>query len=136
MKRSCLVLSLCLFFIMPVTGLALDKEDVTLNGSFVWARDDGDRTGDLKAVFTPGEEHDWSVAFHFIWEDEDHVYLGTANGNLESGALSGTAQSDSEDRQISFRFEGEFQNGTFNGSHGWINKDGSLERGGTLTLAK
>ena len=136
MKRSYLLLGLCLFSTLPVAGFALDQEDVTLNGSFVWARDDGDRTGDLRAVFTPSKEHDWSVAFHFIWEDEDHVYLGTANGNLESGSLSGTAQSDGEERKLSFRFQGEFENGTFSGSHGWINKDGSLEHGGTLTLAK
>lgn len=136
MKQLALPLCLLLFPILPLAGPAFGDQEVTLTGSFVWARTDGDRTGDLEAVFTPSEEHDWTVAFHFVWEDKDHVYLGTADGNLETGTLRGTAEHLAEDRVITFRFEGEFDEGTFQGSHGWLKDDGTLEHGGTLTLSR
>lgn len=119
---------------LVLTGTAVANDDVTLEGSFVWARQDGDRTGDLTAVMTPGGEDEWSVAFHFTWEDEAHVYLGTASGSLSSGPLEGSAENDDDDHKLSFRFSGDFENGTFNGTHGFVTKDGSLKDGGTLTL--
>lgn len=115
--------------------LAVADDDVTLEGSFVWARDDGERTGDLTAILTPSGSSEWSVAFHFIWEDEPHVYLGDASGSLVSGLLEGSAENDDEDHKISFRFKGEFEDGTFNGVHSYVDDDGSLKEVGTLTLS-
>ncbi len=120
---------------LVLTG-AVAADDVTLEGSFVWTRDDGDRTGDLRAVFTPAGDDEWTVAFHFVWEDEPHVYMGTATGNLSSGPLEGTAEGDDENHKISFRFSGEVEDGTFTGTHGYITGDGSLKQAGTLTLAR
>lgn len=122
--------------ILLAAGPAPADNGVTLEGSFVWTRDDGESTGDLTAVLTPGDENDWDVAFHFVWEDEAHTYLGTANGSLDAGSLSGTAESDNEDNKTTFRFKGEFENGEFNGTHGWVNKEGELEEAGHLTLAR
>lgn len=120
---------------LALTGTAVADDDITLEGSFVWARNDGDRTGDLTAVMTPDGDNEWSVTFHFTWEEEDHVYLGTANGNLGSGSLTGTAKNDDDEHKMSFRFSGEFEDGTFTGTHGFVTEDGSLKEGGTLTLA-
>ncbi len=123
---------------LAFTGAAVASDEVTLEGSFIWARSDGDRTGDLTAIMTPEGEggEKWSVAFHFVWEDEDHVYLGTASGGLEEGPLKGTAEGDEPDHKISFRFSGDFEDGTFTGTHGFVQEDGTLKDGGSLTLAK
>ena len=118
-----------------VTGTAVAANEVTLEGSFVWSRDDGDRTGPLTAVMTPDGDNQWKVAFHFTWEDEPHTYLGQATGTLGSGALEGTAKGDNPDREMNFRFRGEFENGTFNGTHTFVREDGSQRDGGTLTLS-
>lgn len=121
---------------LALSGALVANEDVTLEGSFVWARDEGDISGDLSAVMTPAGENQWSVAFHFVWEDEPHTYLGTASGSLTHGELEGVAESDNEDHKISFRFNGAFEDGTFTGTHGWIKEDGTLETAGTLTLSQ
>ena len=52
---------------------------------------------ELSGVFTPAGKNEWNVAFHFVWEDEPHVYTGTAKGNLKSGDLEGEVESDSEE---------------------------------------
>ena len=93
-------------------GLA-EEEDVTLMGEFVWARDDGDRTGELKAVFTPTGKGEWDVSFQFDWEDGAHVWEGTAQGNLKKGSLKGEVLTDNEERQGTFRFNGKFKDGKF-----------------------
>ncbi len=117
-----------------VGGLAVfASEDVTLNGKFVWVRDDGTSEGDLKAVFTPTGENRWDVAFHFEWEDGPHVYAGTAEGNLRDGKLRGEVLNDSEERPSTFRFEGAFENGVFSGKHAYLD-EGEPKEMGTLTL--
>ncbi len=93
---------------------------ITLTGEYVWARRDGDRPGDIKAVFTPVKEGEWAVAFYFDFRDKAHVYQGTAKGKLDNGALKGTVKNDGKNR--TFRFEGTTTNGTFTGTH--------LEEGG------
>lgn len=122
--------------VLLMGGTASADDTVTLEGSFVWEREDGQSTGDLTAVLTPHQDSGWDVAFHFVWEDEDHTYLGQATGNLDAGPFEGTAENDNPDNKISFRFSGEFEDGTFTGTHGWIKDDGSLERGGRLTLGR
>jgi len=120
---------------LALTGAVAAGENVTLEGQFVWARDDGDIPGDLTAVMTPSGENEWSVAFHFVWEEEDHTYKGTAMGSLDSGELKGNAVSDG-DREMNFRFTGTVEEGTFNGTHGFVNDDGEVRDGGTLTLTR
>jgi|GEM_PF-2206577 len=140
MKRALLaafVLTLC----FPLaTGMASAEEAtaeaaITLEGSFVWARGDGDIPGDLTAIMTPDGEDTWTIAFHFMWEEEPRTYTGTATGSLMDGELKGTALNDNPDRKMQFRFQGAFEDGTFNGTHGFVQEDGSIKDGGTLTLA-
>ncbi|HXV75107.1 MAG TPA: hypothetical protein VD788_02230 [Candidatus Polarisedimenticolaceae bacterium] len=109
-------------------------EAVTLEGGFVWERDDGTSDGALTAVLTPDGDGKWNVAFHFDWEDGAHVYSGTCEGSL-TGNLAGEVQSDNQDNTMNFRFSGKFENGTFNGTHAFITKEGEVKDSGTLTLA-
>ena len=136
MKRLIQLLSVVAVLALAIGGGgAFAEDDVTLEGSFVWARDDGERTGPLTAVMTPAGDDKWDVAFHFTWEDEPHVYLGHATGALGSGPLEGKAESDNPDHLLRFEFSGEFENGTFTGTHGFIQDDGTIRDGGTLTLS-
>jgi len=118
------------FFLAAMPGIA--GNEVTLEGGFVWEREDGNKDGDLKAVLTSTGDGEWSVAFHFDWEDGSHVYTGTCSGSLE-GELSGEITSDG-DREMNFKFMGSFEDGMFNGKHGFVTEDGDLKHAGTLTL--
>lgn len=118
------------FFMAAMPSLAGD--DVTLEGGFVWEREDGDREGDLKAVLTPTGDGEWDVSFHFEWEDSPRIFTGTCSGSLD-GELSGDITSDGE-REMKFEFSGSFEDGTFNGTHGFITKEGELKQAGKLTL--
>ena len=100
-------------------------------GEFLWNNEG--RTGDVKAIFTEGEEGKWNVAFHFTWEGEPHVYAGTAVGSLSEGELKGEVLTDGG-RQRTFKFAGAFEDGTFHGTHQSIGKDGKPRPTGTLTL--
>ena len=116
-------------FLAAMPGFAGD--DVTLEGEFVWERDDGNHEGELKATLTPTGDGEWSVAFHFDWEDGPHVYTGTCSGSLD-GELTGDIVSDGE-REMKFTFSGAFTDGTFSGTHGFVTDEG-LKHAGTLTL--
>lgn len=134
MKRQMLIAAgLALTLALATAGFGADE--VRLEGSFVWERNDGDRTGALTAVMTPDGDNEWKVAFHFTWEDEPHTYLGRARGTLDDGPLAGTATSDDPDHLLRFEFRGEFEDGTFRGTHGFVQADGSVKDGGTLTLS-
>ena len=113
-------------------GVTTLAKDVELNGSFKWVRSDGDTDGDLKAIFTPTGEGEWSVAFHFDWDDGPHVYAGTAKGSM-SGELHGEVQTDNKDNPGTFVFKGSFAEGTFEGKHGSM-RDDAFNEMGTLTL--
>ena len=120
-------------FLVAFGGI-LAAEGVTLKGSFVWERKDDNRNGDVTAVFTPTGDNQWDVSFHFDWEDGPHIYSGTATGDLSGGDLKGAVEGDSEDRKMSFRFTGSFKDGTFTGTHAFLDKEGELRPTGTLTL--
>ena len=135
MKRVAKIVLAASVLAIFITGAIAENSEVTLEGSFVWARDDGDHTGDLKAVFTPSGDDAWNVAFHFVWEDEPHIYAGTATGNLKSGSLEGEVENDSEERKTTFRFAGNFEDGVFKGTHGAL-KDGELNELGTMELKR
>lgn len=132
LARSVIALAL-LTLVFP--GAATSTEEVTLEGSFVWAREEGDLGGDLKAVMTPDGENSWKIAFHFVWEEQPHIYTGTATGSLTDGVLEGKAINDSKERPRTYRFSGTFEDGTFTGTHALIRKDGTERDSGTLTLA-
>lgn len=121
--------------VLALAGVATAGDEVTLDGSFVWVRSDSEHTGALTAVLTPDGDNTWNVAFHFVWEEEPHTYLGQATGTLGSGAFEGTAENDNPEHPLSFRFSGEFENGTFSGTHAFVQEDGSTRDGGTLTLS-
>ena len=120
--------------VMLALGTTFAAEPVALEGEFVWERSDGNRNGDVRAVFTPAEEGEWTVAFHFEWEDGPHVYAGTAKGSLETGDLEGEVENDSEENKATFRFSGSFTDGKFTGTHGVVQEDGSLKDLGTISL--
>ncbi len=119
------------FFLVAMPGFAGD--DVTLEGGFVWERDDGNREGDLKAVLTATGDGEWDVSFHFEWEDGPHVYTGTCSGSLD-GEFSGDITSDG-DGEMKFKFNGAFEDGTFTGESNFVTKEGEIKRAGTLTLS-
>jgi hypothetical protein len=118
-----------IFFLAAMPGIAGD--DVTLNGGFVWEKEDGNHEGDLKAILTPTGDGEWDVSFHFDWEDGAHIYAGTCSGSLD-GELSGEITSDG-DGDMQFKFNGSFENGEFSGTHNFVTEDG-LKKAGTLTL--
>lgn len=106
------------------------EDSTTMEGSFVWSqRDHSDK---LKAVFEPTGEGTWDVSFYFTFRGEPHTYTGTAEGSLTEGALKGTVQN--EDKKRTWNFEGEFQDGEFNGTHEEIGRNGESYDTGTLTL--
>jgi hypothetical protein len=117
-------------------GSTSAADTVTLEGEFVWQRSDGDHAGGLRAVFTATGEQTWNVAFHFDWEDGPHTYSGTASGDLTTGKLEGEVVNDNPDRKQRFRFTGTFEDGTYSGTHGHVQEDGSLRDTGTLTLSR
>jgi len=107
--------------------LALAAEPRRMQGEYVWNQ--RDKSGALEAVFTATGEAAWDVAFNFKFRDEDHVYTGTAEGNLTDGALSGRVQNENKTR--TFVFRGSFSDGTFRGTHAEV-EDGQAT--GTLSL--
>ena len=115
-------------------GVAVAADDVTMEGSFIWARSDGDIDGALKAVFTPTGKNEYDVSFHFEWEGEQKVWSGTAKGDLNSGDLKGDIKTDNPDRDDVFSFMGSVADGKFTGKHGGM-RDGELNEMGTLELS-
>ncbi|MEM1182964.1 MAG: hypothetical protein AAGM22_31770 [Acidobacteriota bacterium] len=125
-----LVLSALCLFAAPAT-FADDAK--TLEGEFVWERSDKNITGPLKAVFEPTEDQGtWNVSFHFTFEGKDHIYAGTAKGNLGEGELAGEVMSDG-DEPSPFVFEGAFTDGKFQGTHAGF-RNGDRRPTGSMTL--
>lgn len=121
------------FLLMLGGGVAaMAADDLAMDGGYVWQRDDGTKEGELTASFSPVGDGKWDVAFSFDWEDGPHVYTGTCEGSL-TGDLSGDIKSDG-DREMRFRFNGAFEDGTFNGTHAFVSEDGELKDSGTLSL--
>lgn len=114
-------------------GGTLAGDEIKLEGGFVWHRPEGNLDGKLEAVFTSTGSDRWDVSFHFEWEDGPHVWSGTAQGNLNSGDLSGKVLSDG-DHQAEFEFNGSFEGSTFNGTHAQVRKTGEPRATGTMSL--
>ena len=111
--RKILLLSF-IFGLAPFLA-AEEKQEVTMTGSFVWNKKEN-KTHELKGVFTQTGENSWKVVWHFKWGKKEHVYTGTAKGNLKTGKLTGEAVNEGGKR--SWTFEGEFdKDGLFKGTH-------------------
>lgn len=127
------VLALCVLFLVVPAAMAADTR--TLEGEFIWERDDKDIAGPLKAVFESTGEDMWNVSFHFTFEDKPHVYTGTAKGNLKDGELTGEVLSDGEE-QHPYAFSGTFaEDGSFSGTHDYIDGEEARETG-KIALAR
>lgn len=101
----------------------------TLTGSYHW--DQGDEEGNLQVIFVPTGERKWDVSFTFKRGSKDYTWMGTAEGSLDKGTLSGQVRTDGRGRVFSFR--GEFEDGTFHGRH-FDGDDPFGDALGTLTL--
>ncbi len=86
----------------------------TLTGSYVW---NSGRPSKLKAVFTATGEDRWDVAFHFRFRSSPETFRGTAEGSLSGGTLKGEVKNRGGRGSRTFSFHGEFENGTFRGTH-------------------
>ena len=84
-------------------------------------------------MFTPTGKDMWDVTFNFMWEGNPRTWKGTAQGSLTDGSLKGEVLTDEPENPNTFRFDGAFENGTFQGKHGVVKK-GELKDRGTLTM--
>ena len=129
MKRVALLIAAMAILLTVSSGFAGAEETQTLTGEFVWTHRGA--SGDLEAIFTPKGEGKWEVAFHFEFRGKPHVYSGTAEGSLTSGALKGTVLNEGKKR--TFTFNGTVKDGKFTGTHAEVGDDGDQETG-TLSL--
>lgn len=122
---------LALLLLLSTPGLSAAPESPrTFSGSYLWEQAKVD--GPLQAEFKPTGELRWEVSFHFTFNGSPITYHGTAEGQLDNGALEGRVETGG--RQRIFIFRGEFKDGKFDGTHADVTKGGE-ERTGTLTLA-
>ncbi len=107
-----------------------EPNTTTLKGSYVWSHIPNE-PGNLKAVFTPKGDGEYTVSFYFKFDGVDHVYSGTAKGSLQNGNLAGEVKN--ENKRRTFTFSGMCKEGAFSGSHSEIRRNGERKTG-TLTL--
>lgn len=122
-----------LVLVAPALVVAESTEPQTFEGEYVWQRQDKDIKGPLHAEFESTGENTWNVSFRFTFEEEEHVYAGTAEGSLD-GEISGKVLSDGDEPRP-FEFEGKFVDGKFEGTH-WAMQDGEKRDTGILTLGR
>ncbi len=132
LRRRTVALAIALSFIIGGTFVFAEKEDITVKGSYVWARQDKDIPGDIEAVFTPDGKNQWNVVWSFEWEGEMRHWAGKATGSLKSGELEGEA-TEERDRKRTFVFKGSVEDGVFNGEHGAM-REGKMNVLGTITF--
>lgn len=135
MKKTSLLRATCcltaaFLLLLAVSAGAKTESTKTLTGEYFWTQND--TRGPLEATFTPQSEGVWKVEFEFEFDGKQHVYLGTARGSLEEGALEGEVRN--REDKVTFTFEGTFEDGTFEGTHASM-RSGSPSRTGTLILA-
>lgn len=128
MKKSALLLFVAAM-LLPIGGDSQADESRTLTGEYVWTQRDA--SDPIEAIFTPTGEGLWSVAFHFKFRGEPHVYEGQAEGSLTEGELKGEVRN--ENKQRTFTFKGTFEDGIFNGTHRETTR-GRQRSTGTITL--
>lgn len=129
MRHTTALLLLCLGLVPgAVTEPALAASgERTLSGEYR----SGFGDGPVEAVFTAAREGRWEVAFHFSHAGRDLTYSGEAEGSLDEGELRGRVETPDGGRRFTFR--GEFENGTFRGTHAELYRN-QERRTGTLTM--
>jgi len=130
MKRTALAFVLVALIVSAYAGGAQAADTETLTGEFIWNNEG--QSGEIEAIFTGTTDGHWDVAFHFIWEDEPHIWAGTAEGSLTDGDLKGSVITDHESKGT-FVFEGTFKDGKFTGTHASM-RSGERDDTGTMTL--
>jgi hypothetical protein len=127
----CSLLAVCVLCNASLAAADADKPapSYTTEGTFIWSRNNASEP--VKAVFTKTEAADtYDVKFYFKWSKKEHIYSGTATGQLKDGKLEGTVKADDQNR--SFGFTGTCKDATFSGSH--HEKSGAKEQAtGTIT---
>ena len=131
MKNTALPLLALILLLVNPGGFADAAGEQTLTGSYRWNNGHPD---DLKAIFTATGEDRWDVAFHFRFRGSPEVFSGTARGSLSQGKLEGRVKNRNGRGSRTFTFRGEFEDGTFRGTHAEVfgRRESST---GTLTLA-
>jgi len=127
-RHSALVLAaLALLFLAPSSNA--NASGRTFSGEYDWS--DGG-TGALSAEFTPSGDQQWKVEFRFGFNGRDSTWRGTAEGALEDGSrLTGTARW----KKRNWVFEATIENGTMNGTHTEIRRDGGRYETGTFAIS-
>ena len=126
MKRLSLVLGLLFLGCAP----APSENAQVLHGTYHW---DNGEDGPLEATFEPTGPETWDVKFEFRFDGKDKTWKGTAVGSLTDGELEGRVKAGL--RRRVFIFEGEFNQGVFEGRHAEVNDRERIPTG-TLTLAQ
>ena len=119
-------LALCLLLSAPAPGAEVEGRR-TLRGEYRsnW----GD--GPVKATFTASGSRLWQVRFDFTFNGRSRTYEGTAEGSFAEGRIQGRVRNEYGRRTFTFR--GEFEDGTFRGTHAEV-KRGREAPTGTLVL--
>ncbi|MDA8015809.1 MAG: hypothetical protein MPN21_00045 [Thermoanaerobaculia bacterium] len=133
MKKLAFALLALSTLLLATPLLAADSK--TLEGEFIWEREDENVAGALKAVFEPTGDATWDVSFYFTFEDKDHIYKGTAEGSLTEGELKGEVLSDGEEPHP-YEFTGSFaEDGSFSGTHSYTGGEEARPTG-TITFTR
>ncbi|MCJ8330957.1 MAG: hypothetical protein HRT89_24525 [Lentisphaeria bacterium] len=113
-------------------SLAFSAETSNWEGTFFWSKRKK-QVENITAAFEK-DGKDWKATFTFKWGGKDHIYTGTAKGNMKSGNLTGKINSDDK-RVRSFTFKGKIKDGKFEGTHKETTKGRKKETGAmSLTL--
>lgn len=131
MKSLSLMLLLGSFLTLGAGLGPVNSAKVTMTGQYEWTQNKG-KPGGIRAEFAQVKEGEWDVAFFFRFNGENHVYRGTAMGNLTDGALQGEVQNEKKNR--TWRFRGQVRGGHFQGTHVEINRRGREQATGTIEL--
>ena len=92
-------------------SLAFSAETSNWEGTFFWSKRKK-QVENITAAFEK-DGKDWKATFTFKWGGKDHIYTGTAKGNMKSGNLTGKINSDDK-RVRSFTFKGKIKDGKLN----------------------
>ena len=130
MKRFALFAGSLLILLAFVAAVSAGDPAKTMTGEYQWTQ--GNKTDDLKAVFTARGEGAWDVKFYFDFRNKAHVYTGSAEGSLTNGRLKGEVKN--ENKRRTFSFEGTVKDGAFHGNHAELD-DGDSYSTGTLNLS-
>lgn len=96
-------------------------EPVVLEGSFNWTKQ-GEKTHPLKATFTSTGKDKWDVVFSFKWKNKPQNWKGTAEGDLNGGALKGTAETNGGKR--TWEYSGKASDGVLKCNHTQLTRNG------------